>query len=75
MIKGIIATELLQDDTFISQVYNKILTKFLNNDSSSISSTYSKVKNKLGSSLSTYKIITLLNQVTALFNAHKYLST
>ncbi|WP_346313275.1 DUF685 domain-containing protein [Borrelia miyamotoi] len=29
IIKSTIATELLQDDNFITQVYNKILTKFL----------------------------------------------
>ncbi|AOW96212.1 DUF685 domain-containing protein [Borrelia miyamotoi] len=56
IIKSTIATELLQDDNFITQVYNKILTKFLNDDSSSISSTYSKVKDKLGSGLSTYSL-------------------
>ncbi|ATQ15482.1 DUF685 domain-containing protein (plasmid) [Borrelia miyamotoi] len=56
IIKSTIATELQQNDDFINQVYNKILTKFLNDDSSSISSTYSKVKGKLGSRLSTYTL-------------------
>ncbi|QBK64082.1 DUF685 domain-containing protein, partial (plasmid) [Borrelia miyamotoi] len=56
IIKGTIATELQQNDDFINQVYTKILNKFLNDDSSSISTTYSKVKDKLGSGLSTYTL-------------------
>ncbi|AHH11892.1 Putative cytosolic protein (plasmid) [Borrelia coriaceae ATCC 43381] len=56
IIKSTIATELQQDEDFINQVYSKILNKFLNDDSSSISNTYSKVKDKLGSGLSTYNL-------------------
>ncbi|QBK63760.1 DUF685 domain-containing protein, partial (plasmid) [Borrelia miyamotoi] len=56
IIKSTIATELQQNDDFINQVYTKILNKFLNDDSSSISTTYSKVKDKLGSGLSTYTL-------------------
>ncbi|UPA16743.1 DUF685 domain-containing protein (plasmid) [Borrelia coriaceae] len=56
IIKSTIATELQQDDNFINQVYSKILSKFLNDESSSISNTYSKVKDKLGSGLSTYNL-------------------
>ncbi|UPA13886.1 DUF685 domain-containing protein [Borrelia turicatae] len=56
IIKSTIATELQQDEDFINQVYSKILTKFLNDDSSSISNTYSKVKDRLGSSLSSYDL-------------------
>ncbi|QBK64119.1 DUF685 domain-containing protein, partial (plasmid) [Borrelia miyamotoi] len=39
IIKSTIATELQQNDDFINQVYTKILNKFLNDDSSSISTT------------------------------------
>ncbi|WAZ72750.1 DUF685 domain-containing protein (plasmid) [Borrelia miyamotoi] len=56
IIKSTIATELQQNDDFINQIYTKILNKFLNDDSSSISTTYSKVKDKLGSGLSTYTL-------------------
>ncbi|AHH04232.1 Putative cytosolic protein (plasmid) [Borrelia nietonii YOR] len=56
VIKTTIATELLQDENFINQVYSKVLTKFLNDDSSSISNTYSKVKDRLGSGLSSYDL-------------------
>ncbi|AHH11492.1 Putative cytosolic protein (plasmid) [Borrelia coriaceae ATCC 43381] len=56
IIKSTIATELQQDDDFINQVYSKILSKFLNDESSSISNTYSKVKDKLGSGLSTHSL-------------------
>uniref|UniRef100_UPI00046710C4 DUF685 domain-containing protein n=1 Tax=Borrelia hispanica TaxID=40835 RepID=UPI00046710C4 len=56
VIKSTIATELVNDKNFIEQAYSKILTKILNDDSSSISNIFSQIKSRLTSSMSSSRL-------------------
>lgn len=51
VIKDTIATELLTNDFFINQAYEKVITKLKNNESSVMDSILSKVTNKFKSNL------------------------
>ncbi|WP_024655108.1 DUF685 domain-containing protein [Borrelia hispanica] len=56
VIKDTIATELINNEDFINKAYNKLLTKILNDDSSSISNIFSQVKSRLTNSMSSSRL-------------------
>ncbi|WP_418909636.1 DUF685 domain-containing protein (plasmid) [Borreliella lanei] len=52
IIKSTIAEELAADTSFVEKIYNKIITKLINNDPTNISNLFSKIKSQLTNSIS-----------------------
>ncbi|AYE37089.1 hypothetical protein DB313_06190 (plasmid) [Borrelia turcica IST7] len=57
VIKDTIASELASNPNFVANLYSSILSKLINNESSSISSLFSKIQKELIRSISSYSLV------------------